>query len=127
MTNPTPGSIVQVEMTSADLSATWKFLEGVFGWKFKKEDMPAEAGMEYWTFDAGSGPRGGITNSMGGVPPSTLHYVLVESVDAALKKIVAHGGKIRVPKDEIPKVGWFAVYEIPGGVVQAIFQPNRKP
>jgi len=36
------------------------------------------------------------------------------------------GGKILMPKQEVPKIGWFAVYEIPGGVVQAIFQTSRK-
>lgn len=123
-----PGAVVHVELTSKNLPATRKFLEGVFGWKFKKEDMPGmdEAGMEYWTFDAGSGPGGGLTQPMKGMPPDTLNYILVESVDAAVKKITAHGGKIIMPKQEIPKVGWFAVYEIPGGVVQAIFQSSGR-
>lgn len=127
MVDPKPGAVVHVELTSNDLSATRKFLEGVFGWKFKKEEMPGMGDMEYWTFDAGSGPGGGLTNPMDGRPADTLNYILVESADAAVKKIVAHGGKIIMPKQEIPKIGWFAIYEIPGGVVQAIFQPARKP
>jgi uncharacterized protein len=126
MTDPKPGAVVHVEMTSKDLPATRKFLEGVFGWKFKKEQMEGMGDMEYWTFDAGSGPAGGLTQPMGGQPPSTLNYILVESVDAAVKKIVGHGGKILMPKQEIPTIGWFAVYEIPGGVAQAIFQRASK-
>ena len=119
MEAPKPGAIVHAEITSKDLAATRKFLEGVFGWKFKKEAMGE---MEYWTFEAPSGPGGGLMSPMKGMTPGTLNYVLVESVDAAVKKIVAHGGKILLPKQEIPKVGWFAVYEIPGGVTQAVFQ-----
>ena len=123
MTEIRPGAVVHVELTSNDLPATRKFLEAVFGWKFKKEEMPGE--MQYWTFDAGSGPRGGLTNPQPGMTPATLNYVLVESVEAAVKKIRSHGGKILMDRTEIPKVGWMAVYEIPGGVVQAIFEPVR--
>jgi predicted enzyme related to lactoylglutathione lyase len=125
MTDPKPGAIVHVELSSNDPAATRKFLTGVFGWKFKKEESMPE--MEYWTFDAGSGPGGGIMKPMAGMPPGTLNYVLVDSVDAAVKKITAHGGKVLMPKQEIPNVGWFAVYEVPGGIVQAIYQDKARP
>ncbi|MCI4318552.1 MAG: VOC family protein [Thermoplasmata archaeon] len=121
MTEMKPGAIVHVELSSSNPAATQKFLETVFGWKFKKE--AADMGMEYWSWDAGSGPGGGLMKPMQGMPPGTLNYVLVESVDAATKKITAAGGKVVMPKQEIPKVGWFAVFEIPGGVMQAVYQP----
>ena len=125
MTDPTPGSVVHVELASKDPAATRKFMDAVFGWKFKKEEMGD--GPEYWTFVAGNGPGGGVTEPMGpSAAPGTLNYVLVDSVDAAVKKISSHGGKILMPKSEIPKVGWFAVYEAPGGIVQAIYQPLAK-
>ena len=124
MTDPKPGSIVHVELSSNDPPATRKFLEGVFGWKFKKEEMGP---MEYWTWEAGSGPAGGLMKPMEGAPAGTLNYVLVESLDAALAKVTAHGGKVIMPKQEIPTIGWFAIYEIPGGVVQAIYQSAGKP
>jgi predicted enzyme related to lactoylglutathione lyase len=121
---PKPGAIVHVELTSSNLAASRKFFETVFGWKFKQEAMPEG---EYWTFEAPSGPMGGLTAPMDGRPPATLNYLLVESADAAIKKITAHGGKIVVPKQEIPKVGWFAVFEAPGGNHMAIFQSNMAP
>jgi predicted enzyme related to lactoylglutathione lyase len=124
MTDPKPGAIVHVELSSTNLAATRKFFETVFGWKFKKEAMPEG---EYWTFDAGSGPAGGVTNPMGGMPPATLNYILVESVDASVKQITTHGGKIVVPKQEIPQVGDFAVFEAPGGNHLAIFQSKMAP
>jgi predicted enzyme related to lactoylglutathione lyase len=123
MTDPTPGSIVHVELSTTDLPAARKFYEGVFGWKFKKESMPEG---EYWTFEAPSGPRGGFTNPMGGMPPGVLNYILVESVDAAVKKITAHGGKIILPKQEIPQVGWFAIFESPGGNTLAVYQAKPR-
>jgi uncharacterized protein len=126
MYEPKPGDIVHVELTSSNLAATRKFLENFFGWKFKKAEMPDMGGMEYWTWEAGSGPMGGLTTPMNNMPPDTLNYILVESVDSSVHKITANGGKLLMPKQEIPTIGWFAVYEIPGGVVQAIFQPAKK-
>ncbi|MCI4350740.1 MAG: VOC family protein [Thermoplasmata archaeon] len=125
MSDPKPGAVVHIEYSTNDPAATKKFLEAVFGWKIKKESM--DTGMDYWTFDAGSGPGGGLMKPMDGMPASTLSYVLVESVDAATKKITAHGGKVLMPKQEIPKIGWFAVFEIPGGVVQAVYQSAPRP
>ncbi len=119
-----PGSVVHVELTSKDPAATRKFLEGVFGWKFTQQ--PMGGGDEYWTFEAGSGPGGGLTHPQPGMPPGTLNYLLVESVEASVRTITAHGGKILMDRMEIPSVGWMAVFEIPGGVVQAIFEPARK-
>jgi len=121
MSEVKPGAVVHVELMSKDLPATRKFLEAVFGWKFKQEPMPP--GQEYWTFEAPSGPRGGLTHPMPEMPPSTLNYILVESVELHVQKIRRHGGKILMDRTEIPKIGWMSVYEIPGGVVQAIFQP----
>jgi uncharacterized protein len=119
MSDIKPGAIVHVELTSTDLPTARKFFESVFGWKFKQESMPEG---EYWTFTAASGPAGGLTTPMDGTAPSTLNYLLVESVDAAVKKITAAGGKIVLPKQEIPNVGWFAVFQSPGGPHLAIFQ-----
>lgn len=124
MTDPKPGAIVHVELTSTDLAVSRKFYETVFGWKFKKEAMPEG---EYWTFEAPSGPGGGLTTPMEGRPPGALHYLLVESVDTTVKKVAAHGGKIIVPKQEIPQVGWFAVFEAPGGHPLAVFQGQARP
>jgi len=123
MTDPKPGAIVHVELSSKDPAATRKFYETVFAWKFKKEEMPDA---EYWTFEAPSGPGGGLMEPMEGMGPSTMNYILVESVDAAVKKITSHGGKIIMPKTEIPKVGWFAIFKAPGGVAQAIYQSGRQ-
>ncbi len=118
-----PGAVVHVELSSNDLAATRKFFESVFGWKFKKEQMGE--GSEYWTFQAPSGPGGGLTAPQKGTPPSTLNYLLVDSVEGTVQKIRHHGGKVLMDRTEIPRVGWMAVFEVPGGLVQAIFEPLR--
>ncbi len=119
-----PGAIVHVELLSNDPAASRKFLEAVFDWKFTKMDAPP--GMDYWTWKAAAEPAGGLTRTMNGMPPSTLNHILVESVSDTVKKIKTHGGKILRSREEVPKIGWFAVFEMPGGVVQAIFEPMRE-
>ena len=123
------GAIVHVEMTSKDPVASRRFLEAVFGWEFEKLGvLPSQ---EYWAFGGNSGPSGGVTISgpsgdltpaFGTDAPLTVNYVQVESVEATLEKIRAHGGKILFEKHEIPGHGYFATYEIPGGVVQGIYE-----
>ncbi|HZY71059.1 MAG TPA: VOC family protein [Thermoplasmata archaeon] len=118
-----PGDIVHAELNSNDLPATRKFLTDVFGWKFER--MPGE--MEYWTFrPKGAPPGGGLMKPQGGMPPGTVNYVLVTSLDKAIAKIVAKGGKILVPKQEIPGIGSFAVFEAPGGLVTGIWRATSK-
>jgi predicted enzyme related to lactoylglutathione lyase len=114
------GAVVHVELSSSDPAATRKFLETVFGWKFTEQSMGP--GMMYWTLTAGSGPAGGMMKPTEAQPPGTVNYVGVKSVEAAVRTITAAGGKILVPKTEIPHVGWFALYSIPGGVTQAVFE-----
>jgi len=121
MYKPNEGAILFTEMISRDPTATKDFLEKVFGWVFEKREGE---GPDIWLFDAKNGPGGHLMGQMGDSPIGTVNYVLVKSVTAAIKRIVRSGGTIIVPKFRIPGAGWFAMYEMPGGVRQAVFQPN---
>jgi predicted enzyme related to lactoylglutathione lyase len=114
---PKPGSFVHIEIASTDPVRTRKFCEEVFGWSF--EDMPE---INYATYEAASGPGGGLMSPMEGQPPGILNYVLSTDVDADLRKIEAAGGRVLRPKMEIPKVGWWALFQEPTGIVLALFQ-----
>jgi uncharacterized protein len=120
---PSDGAIAFMELISKDPPATKKFFETVFGWKVEKRKG---AGPEIWLFEAGNGPGGHMIAPMGDTPVGTVSYVLVSSVTAVTKKIIQNGGKIIVPKFEIPEAGWFSMYEAPGGIRQAVFQPKPK-
>jgi uncharacterized protein len=118
---PKEGAVLFTEMISKDPVATKDFLEKVFGWVFEKR--PGE-GPDIWLFAAGNGPGGHLMAQMGDSPIGTMNYVLVKSVTAVTKKIVKNGGTILVPRLKIPGAGWFSMYEMPGGVRQAVFQPQ---
>jgi predicted enzyme related to lactoylglutathione lyase len=83
--------------------------------------------MEYRTFEVLLVPRGGLMGAISGSPPGTVNYLLVDSVGHACANIPAHGRTVVMPKQEVPNVGWFALFLSPGGVVQAVFEPKQAP
>jgi predicted enzyme related to lactoylglutathione lyase len=110
------------ELVSKDPAATQKFLEKAFGMKFT--EMGAEMGnyrMHGRQEGAAVGTIG-IREPMGPEHPGTVSYLSVPNIDEALKNVVGAGAKIIMPKTEIPKVGFTAVYIAPGEVTQGLFQ-----
>ena len=112
-----PGSIVHVELHSADPAKSKAFYGEVFGWKF--EEMPE---MNYTLWRAENEPGGGIMQTMEGRPPQVLNYILAESVERTLRDIMEAGGIVVQPKMEIPGQGWWALFQEPGGTVMALYQ-----
>ena len=117
-----PGSIVHVEIHSADPTRTKRFFGDVFGWSF--EDVPQ---MNYTMWRAPSAPGGGLQAPMAGQPPQILNYILAKDVSSTASKISSAGGAILIPKTEIPGQGWFAVFREPGGTVLALYENMPRP
>jgi hypothetical protein len=44
-----------------------------------------------------------------------LVYVQTDDIEATLAKVESLGGRVLVPKTEIPTVGWFGVFSDPTG------------
>jgi len=115
------GSIVHIEIHSSDPTRTKEFYKEVFGWKF--QDMPE---MNYTTFEAPSAPHGGLQKH-GEKGPTVVNYILANDIARTLERIENAGGIVMVPKSEIPNIGWYAVFQEPGGTVQALYQDVQKP
>ena len=115
---PPVGAIVHHDYFSADPAATQKFFERLFGWKFQAFDE------SYALFEGPAGTTGGVSKpTMEGQPPSSLNYVLVESLAATVKKAKAEGAQIVVERQDVPDMGAFAVFLVPGGIVQGVWEP----
>ena len=112
-----PGSIVHVELHSADPAKTQAFYGEVFGWKF--QEIPE---MNYTMWKAPNEPAGGIMKTMEGRPPQVLNYIMSKSIDDTVQKITNLGGVILQPKMEIPGQGWWALFQEPGGTMMALYQ-----
>ena len=55
-----------------------------------------------------------------------VNYINVESVDEYSKKIEELGGRIVVPKMEVPGVGWWALAMDPNGNQFAIMEEMKR-
>lgn len=119
-----PGSLAFVEFASADPPAARRFLHKVFGWKFRRLRMPAG---DYLSFRTSDGGQGGIRTTRPGEPPSSLGYVRVRNLDQARKRVEESGGRIVLPRVDVPQMGSFFWFQIPDGPVLACWEdaPDR--
>jgi predicted enzyme related to lactoylglutathione lyase len=119
-------TVVHFEIPANDVEKLKKFYADLFGWKFQGMQF-----MPYWTIETvpvdergepiRRGVNGGIYKKES-ADSKPLNYIAVESVDEYERKIKALGGKIIVPKQEIPNIGWSAIAVDPEGNMFGIFQ-----
>jgi len=100
------------------------FYGDVFGWTFQKWDGP----MDYWTVTTGTdgiGINGGLSRRSGD-NATIMNTIDVPSADDYLDRITSAGGKVVMPKDAVPGVGWFAAFVDPEGNHFGIMQPDSE-
>ena len=101
------GSIVWFEIPVDNVERAKSFYNSLFGWKIERFPGP----MEYWHIDTGGSddtPDGAIIprqNPQHGV----TNYIAVPSVDQFAAKVEKLGGKICMPKQAVPEMGYFAI------------------
>jgi uncharacterized protein len=107
-----PNPVVHFEILGHDGKALQRFYADLFGWTINADNP-----MEYGLVDTGTehGPGGGIGASETG--PQTMFYVQVDDPQAYLDKVVAAGGKVVHPVEEIPNMTTFAQFADPQGNV----------
>ena len=113
--------VVHFELPSTDVATSRKFYETVFGWKLTKYGGP----MDYWLISTGAPDTPGIDGGLGGAAnelKGTVNTVDVANLDETIQKVVANGGQVIMPKEEIPGVGWLAYVREPGGAVLGVIQ-----
>ena len=116
-------TIVHFEIPANDVEKLAGFYRGLFGWKVEKAE-----GMDYWMIETapeGQGLNGGMMKRQ--MPEQVpTNYVQVESVDQYATRLVELGGKIVVPKQEIPEMGYFAIFLDPEGNCFGLFEEKAK-
>jgi len=121
---PTCHTIVHFEIPANNPETLKTFYSKLFGWKIEKAPGP----MEYWmitTAPEGQGVNGGMMKKE--MPEQKpLNYIWVESVDEYSKKVQKLGGKVIMPKQEVPEMGWFAIALDPEGNVFGILETKQK-
>ncbi|TLZ43385.1 MAG: VOC family protein [Methanobacteriota archaeon] len=107
------------ELASTDPATTRSFLEKVFGWSFASTKMPMG---EYLSYRTPTGGQGGVRPTRGTEAPTSMSYVRVPDLDAALQKIRRAGGDIVLPRVDVPGMGSFFWFRIPSGPMMACWQ-----
>src|SRR5262245_43079512 len=116
------GKICYIEIPATDVARSADFYGNVFGWNIRKRGNGSTA------FDDGVGQVSGTW--VVGRPPmrevGLMVYVMVDSVDATVKKVTANGGVIVQPVGaDAPEIT--ARFTDPAGNIIGLYQqPNQQ-
>jgi predicted enzyme related to lactoylglutathione lyase len=92
---PKVGEFSWHELATTDWRAAWSFYSAMFGWEKRSEFDMGPMGI-YMLFGIGGIESGGLFNRPDGMPgaPAWMHYVQVDSADAAAERVTANGGTV---------------------------------
>lgn len=118
-----PGEVCWMELMVDDPTPLLPFYGDLFGWNFS-EPMAMNGG-EYTSFQINGEGVGGFLKrppNVPAMPPVWMNYFAVANVDTWAEKAATLGGKIVMPKTEIPETGYFALIEDPTGAMSYLFE-----
>ncbi|MFA5364440.1 MAG: VOC family protein [Candidatus Bathyarchaeia archaeon] len=123
-------TIIHFEIPANDLEKLKTFYSKLFNWKIIRLPGP----IEYYMIqtvpvdEQGMTLRPGVNGGMTKKEQPTqkpVNYIQVENIDQQIQKIKTLGGKITLPKQEVPGVGWIASALDPEGNPFAVLQSVR--
>jgi len=125
-------TIIHFEIPADNIEKLSRFYSSLFNWKIIH--TPVE-GMDYWvihtvpTDEKGMPQRPGVNGGMfsrqteqKGINP--VNYISVENIDEHIEKVTKLGGKILMPKQQVPTVGYIALAIDPEGNQFGLLQPE---
>lgn len=116
-------TIVHFDIPAGDVEKLAGFYRSLFGWRVEKAE-----GMDYWMIETapqGQGLNGGMMPRQ--APEQTpTNYVQVESVEQFSRSVEELGGKVVMPKQEVPEMGFFAICLDPEGNSFGIWEDKAK-
>ena len=115
--------VVHWEFWSENPGQAGEFYSTVFGWQVHK--IPHMAYRLDETGGSGGNNGGIMTPQKGPWPGKLTFYIDVDDLDAYTKKIEAAGGKIVVPKMEVPGVGWMLLFCDPDERIIGLWKQNK--
>jgi predicted enzyme related to lactoylglutathione lyase len=114
-----------IEIRTSNIETTADFYEFLFGWKIIKKEKTD--GFDVWIFDTGSTPRiqnlrrGGIWLRPKGEPLGIVVYIMVDDIEATLKKVTELGGKTVSSKAPLG-AGYGAYFTDPSGNLLGLYE-----
>lgn len=114
--------VVHFELGCVEPERAAKFYHDVFGWEINKFG-PTDYFLATTGPDSEPGINGGLMKHKD-AQPRTINTIQVDSIETAIAKVEAHGGKQCVPKMPIPGVGWLAYCNDTEGNIVGVFVPD---
>jgi len=111
--------VAHTEVVTNDVEGTQKFYEKLYGWKF--QDLGADMGNYRMGTLPGGATCGIRAPQESAEKPGLINYILVTDVGKTLTEAKRLGAKVVVEPQEVPGMGWFAVFDVhgvPNGVWQ---------
>jgi predicted enzyme related to lactoylglutathione lyase len=112
----TKRDIVHIDIPAANRHTSAKFYADLFGWGVQHYEE-----MRYSTFQAGNVNGGYPDLSENRKAGEVIVYIDSTDIAADLKKIEAAGGKVVLPKTDIPGWGSYALFNDPAGNTLALW------
>jgi predicted enzyme related to lactoylglutathione lyase len=114
------GMLAHTELASTDPERTRQFLAKVFGWRMEEVSTPTGGTLIRYRTPGGTG--GSIRRTGPNEVPAAINYVLVKDIEATASKVREKGGEILMPTVDVPQMGRFFWFKVPGGPVLAAWQ-----
>lgn len=102
-------TFVHFDMGADDPGRAQTFYSELFGWKFTPLPGPEPYYLVETSDLEGHPGIGGGMSKRTEKGQGILNYIGVASIDASLEKLQQLGGRIILPKQEVPGYGWLAV------------------
>ena len=107
-------AIEHFESPADDIQRAVGSYRDIFNWELEKWANPENPNMDYW-FIKTKDEKGNLGISGGMMKRQSsdrkvTNYITVGSIDEYTIKITEKGGKIVIPKTEIPNMGYFTVF-----------------
>jgi uncharacterized protein len=125
-----PNNLASFAIHVNDVQRARRFYEAVFGWRFEPWGPP-----DFYLIHTGDEISPGIQGLMhkrrespaSGGPNCFECSISVDDVDAVAEAVVAHGGRITMPKSPIPAVGELIYFEDPEGNTVGAMKYENQP
>ena len=124
----TQGTPNWVDLQTSDQDAAKAFYAGLFGWSY--DDQPMPQGPVYSMAMLGGQQVAAIAPqspemAAAGAPPMWNTYLATDSVDDAVTRVEAAGGKVAMAPFDIMDAGRMAFVLDPAGAAVALWQANQ--
>jgi uncharacterized protein len=126
------GSFIWYELMTTDSNAAAGFYGAVMGWKIAGQPDALPGGQDYRMIARSDGGSAGGVMKLSpdmvkhGARPLWIGYLHVADVDASVQAIVADGGKLLMPRMDLP-VGSIAMVADPMGTPFYVMKPIPPP